>query len=75
MSRVDRLLLKPPEVAEALGLSRSRVYELLASGELPALRIGSSVRVSVEALRRWVDGSVDEPVKPRPEADHPRIDR
>jgi excisionase family DNA binding protein len=56
MDHADRMLLRAPEVAEVLGLSRSRVYELLSSGDLPVVRIGSCVRVPVDALRRWIDG-------------------
>ncbi len=51
---MEKLLLRPTEAAEVLGLGRSKVYELLASGALPAVRIGASVRVPAEALRRWV---------------------
>jgi excisionase family DNA binding protein len=49
-----RLLLRPREAAEALGISRSRAYELIASGDLPSVRIGSSVRVPVVALELWI---------------------
>ena len=52
---VDRLLLRPAEAAEAIGIGRSTVYELLASGELPSVRIGGCVRVPVDALRAWIN--------------------
>jgi len=45
--------------AEAIGISRSKIYELLASGELPSVRIGASVRVPVEALRAWIAEQLD----------------
>lgn len=51
---MDRLLLRPNEAAEAIGVGRSKVYELLASGELPSIRIGGSVRVPVDVLREWI---------------------
>ncbi len=50
----DRLLLRPREVAVATGLSRSMVYELIGRGELPAIRVGKSVRVPVAALQQWI---------------------
>ena len=28
---------------------------MLASGELPSIRIGNSIRVPLEALRHWVE--------------------
>jgi excisionase family DNA binding protein len=51
---VEKLLLRPVEAAEAIGIGRSKVYELLAAGELPSVRVGSSVRVPVDALRAWI---------------------
>ena len=51
---MDRLLLRPSEAAEALGVSRSKAYAMLASGELPAIRIGVSLRVPVDGLRQWL---------------------
>ena len=51
----QRLLLRVPEVAKALGLGRTKVYELIAAGELPVIRLGRAVRVSVTALQKWVE--------------------
>jgi excisionase family DNA binding protein len=56
---MEKLLVRPSEAAEMLGLGRSKVYAMLASGELPSVRIGKSVRVPTEALRRWVQEQVD----------------
>jgi len=51
----EPLMLKPVEVAETLRLSRSRVYELIASGQLPSVRVGRFSRIPLDALRRWVE--------------------
>ncbi len=51
----QRLLLRIPEVAEALGLGRTKIYELIAAGALPTIRVGRAVRVSVTALQKWVE--------------------
>jgi excisionase family DNA binding protein len=51
---MDKLLLRPDEAAELLGLGRSKLYALLKSGALPSVRLGGAVRVPAEALRRWV---------------------
>jgi excisionase family DNA binding protein len=51
---MERLTLRPAELAEALGISRSKAYELLARGEFPTVRIGSSIRIPVDSLKRWV---------------------
>jgi excisionase family DNA binding protein len=45
-----RLLLTIPEAAEALGLGRSTLYELIAAGRLEVVHIGRSARVPVDAL-------------------------
>lgn len=55
---MDRLLVRPAEVAEILGLGRTKVCELLASGALPSVRIGKSVRVPLDELRYWIDARV-----------------
>jgi excisionase family DNA binding protein len=56
---MERLLLRPHEAAELLGLGRSTVYELIASGALPSITIGKSRRVPLEALRAWVRAQTD----------------
>jgi len=50
-----RSWLKVPEVAEELNIPRSRAYGLVASGELPAVRIGErSIRVNKTELERFL---------------------
>ncbi|MGD9724359.1 MAG: helix-turn-helix domain-containing protein [Pirellulales bacterium] len=51
---MDHMLLRVDEVAAALGIGRSQAYALCASGVLPVVRIGRSVRVPADALRAWV---------------------
>ena len=51
----QRLLLRIPEVAKALGLGRTKIYELIDAGELPVIHVGRAVRVSVTALQKWVE--------------------
>jgi excisionase family DNA binding protein len=51
---VEKLLLRPVEVAECLGIGRSKTYELIGSGVIPSIRIGSSVRVTSDGLRAWI---------------------
>ena len=52
---MEKLLLKPAEVTEMLGIARSRVYEMLTRRELPSVRIGSSVRIPASALQQWIE--------------------
>lgn len=52
---MEKLLIRPKEMADALGLGRTKVYELLASGVIPCVKIGKCVRVPVKGLREWLD--------------------
>lgn len=54
----DRLLLRPSEVADTLGIGRTSAYALIAAGEIPSVRLGTSVRVPADALREWVQRQV-----------------
>jgi excisionase family DNA binding protein len=51
---MTRLLLTVPEAAEALAISRSKLYELLASGAVASIRIEGSRRVPITALEEYV---------------------
>lgn len=52
--QVQARLLRMTEVAQLTGLSRAKAYAMVASGELPSLRAGRSVRVPLAALERWI---------------------
>ncbi len=56
---MPRLLLTVPEAAEALAISRSKLYELLAAGLVRSVRIDGSRRVPVEAVELYVAGLLD----------------
>jgi excisionase family DNA binding protein len=47
---MDKLLLTPVEAAKALGIGRSKVYELIQAGQLKSVRIGSCRRIPLDAL-------------------------
>ena len=55
---MDNALLKPAEVAQILGIGRSKVYELLASGDLPVVRIGRCIRVPKVSLEQWIKARI-----------------
>jgi excisionase family DNA binding protein len=62
----DRMLLRPAEVSVLLGLSRSKVYRMIESGELPSLRIGRAVRVPRRAFEDWLTRAERESTDWRP---------
>lgn len=45
-----RLAYPPAEVAQLLGLSKAKVYELLARGAIPSVKIDNSRRILHDAL-------------------------
>jgi len=51
---MDQLLLTPADVAQALGISRSKVYELMATGAIPSVKIGSARRIPADCLAAFV---------------------
>jgi excisionase family DNA binding protein len=53
--RLERLLLTPREAAEVLRISERKLWGMTASGEIPSLRIGRSVRYDINDLRDWID--------------------
>ena len=57
---MTRLLLTVPEAAEALAISRTKLYELIAAGLVRSVRIDGSRRVPVEALVTYVATLLDQ---------------
>ena len=51
---MTHLLLTVPEAAEALAISRSKLYELMASGAVASIRIDGSRRIPLAALEEYV---------------------
>lgn len=53
-------LLTVGEVAQILRISRTSVHNLIARGELPALRFGRTVRIPATAIVRMVEKCLEE---------------
>ena len=51
---MSRLLMTVPEAAETLAISRSKLYELLASGAITSVRIDGSRRIPLTALEDYI---------------------
>ena len=49
------LLLTPLQAAEALAISPRKLWGMTASGEIPHIRLGRSVRYPVDALQRMIE--------------------
>jgi excisionase family DNA binding protein len=50
----DKELLTIKEAAERYSLSESKIYKLVARGEIKALKIDRSKRIAVTEMRRWI---------------------
>ena len=62
----DPLLLTAEEAATVLRLGRTTVYALMKAGELHAVHIGRSCRISRAELERYVRGlEAPRPIPPR----------
>ncbi len=48
-------LLKPAEVSRVLNVSKSTVYRMLKSGDLPSLEVGFSKRVHPDDLDHFIN--------------------
>jgi excisionase family DNA binding protein len=57
---VNKLLLTPEEAAEVLGIGRTKVYALMADGDLLSVRIGKSRRLPVGGLNDYIERLEDE---------------
>lgn len=53
---MDKLLLTPEDAALVLSIGRSKLYELLTTGALRSVRIGTSRRIPFEELAAYVQG-------------------
>ena len=51
---MDRMLLTPVEAARALGIGRTKVYDLIASGRLRSVRLDGCRRITSDDLAAFV---------------------
>ena len=64
----EKLLLRPAEVGGMTGFGKSKTYALIAAGVIPSVRVGKSVRVPADRLRRWIEElQLNEQTPPRTE--------
>lgn len=50
----EPISVKIPEAVRLTGLSRSRIYELMRSGDIQFAKVGSSTLILVESLRDFI---------------------
>jgi len=55
----EPILVKIPEAAQILTLSRTKVYRLIRENKLPVVRFDSSVRVPLTELRAMIASRIE----------------
>ncbi len=52
---MEKLLLTPEEVAEVLGIGRTKVYELMRLGHIESVKIHGCRRIPTAAVHDYVE--------------------
>ena len=56
----SKLLLSPDETCEAIGVKRAQLFKMLASKEIPSIKLGKLRRIPVAGLQAWVQRQVEQ---------------
>jgi excisionase family DNA binding protein len=51
---MDKLLYRPKEAAQALGIGRATLYDLMHAGKIRSVKDGSMRFITADALRDYV---------------------
>lgn len=54
-TRREKLVLSVPEAAQLLGISASKMYEVVRIQGFPAIKVGKRVLVNAKKLESWLD--------------------
>lgn len=52
---MEKVLLRPEEVAQVCSIGRTAVYAAIREGRLESVRLGRSRRIPAAAVQRFVD--------------------
>ena len=53
--KIEPLAVSTAEAARLLGISRTKIYELIGCDGFPSFKLGTRTLISVAGLREWVD--------------------
>lgn len=59
---MERLVMTPEEAAEALGVGKSTIYDLMRANRLRSVKIGRRRLIPITACREFLDALPSEPV-------------
>lgn len=52
--KTERLLYSVEEAIVLIGLGKTKVYQLISSGELEAVKCGRRTLVTAQAVQKWI---------------------
>lgn len=52
---VEPICVRVNDAARMIGVGRTKLYELISSGELETVKIGKATRITTASLRKLVD--------------------
>ena len=52
----DKRLMDVKELAKYLGLVEQTVYRMVSRGEIPAVRLGRTIRFRKSTIDKWLNG-------------------
>ena len=52
---MEKLTMTVPEVAEVMGISRAKAYELVHRQDFPVIKVGSKYIVPIDAFHTWLE--------------------
>lgn len=55
----DRISVRIPEACRMIGISRSKLYELIEAGEIQTAKVGASRLILVSSLRAFVESRAE----------------
>lgn len=55
----DRISIRIPEACRLIGISRSKLYELIEAGDIQTAKVGASRLVLVSSLRAFVESRAE----------------
>lgn len=55
VTTADQLLYRPEDAGSVLGIGRSKIFELMATGQLASVQIGRARRIPRTALEAYVE--------------------
>jgi predicted DNA-binding transcriptional regulator AlpA len=53
----ERLSVRIPVAVELTGISRTKLYELIKTGQVPIIKIGKATVIPIDSLRQFIDSN------------------